>query len=531
MKFSKLPIWLYGFFVVLLIPALLINLGLMTFIDDEGIRVLVAMEMDLSGNWITPTLHGEFYYKKPPLFNWILLGWFKVVGKVNEFTARIPTIIALLGYAGTVFYFYRKALGKEFAFVQVIALITCGRILFWDSMLALIDITFSWVVFTQFMVVYFAFAKKRWLQLFVITYVLTAIGFMLKGLPAIVFQGITLLAYFTFRGAFRQLFKWQHIVGGLIFILIVGGYYGIYHQYNDLNNVFQTLFSESSQRTVVNYGIRNTILHVFTFPGEMTYHFLPWSFLIIYVLRWDILEKLKADPFITFNAFIFLVNILIYWTSPEVYPRYLLMFVPLIFSVLFYLHHLHKLENSWQYKGVRLFFWVLVVILTVGWLVIPFMDRLDFIHLKNMKAILLGVLVVVIVSIFHRKDWNRFVLIGFLLLVFRIGFNFFVLPDRNANDFGDLCRQSSLAIGQKYQDKPMYVWQFETEMQMTNSTYLTDMRQSIIPVATKPAEEESVYIIDPDSFPELSYTVVDSIYVRHGRKTYHIASFTNSDND
>ena len=39
---------------------------------DEAIRSLVALEMKLSGNLITPTLHGEYYYNKPPLYNWIL---------------------------------------------------------------------------------------------------------------------------------------------------------------------------------------------------------------------------------------------------------------------------------------------------------------------------------------------------------------------------------------------------------------------------------------------------------------------------
>ena len=61
---------------LLLLPALLINLGLMTFIDDEAIRALVALEMKWSGNFITPTLHGEYYYNKPPLFNGILLVFF-----------------------------------------------------------------------------------------------------------------------------------------------------------------------------------------------------------------------------------------------------------------------------------------------------------------------------------------------------------------------------------------------------------------------------------------------------------------------
>ena len=60
----------YGVILVLLLPALLINLGLLTLINDEAIRGLVALEMQISGNYITPTLNGAFYYNKPPLYNW-----------------------------------------------------------------------------------------------------------------------------------------------------------------------------------------------------------------------------------------------------------------------------------------------------------------------------------------------------------------------------------------------------------------------------------------------------------------------------
>ena len=88
--------WLYGFAVLLLFPALLINLGLIAFIDDEGIRSLVALQMKFSGNYITPTLFGEYYYNKPPLYNWILLAFFEFTGIANEWTARIPTLIFLL---------------------------------------------------------------------------------------------------------------------------------------------------------------------------------------------------------------------------------------------------------------------------------------------------------------------------------------------------------------------------------------------------------------------------------------------------
>lgn len=526
MKSNDLPFWVYLTFLVLLLPALLINLGLMTFIDDEGIRTLVAQEMDLSGNWITPTLHGEFYYKKPPLFNWILLVWFNIVGKVTEFTARIPTVAALIGYGATVYWYFRRAYAPSFAFMQVVALLTCGRILFWDSLLALIDVTFSWVVFTQFMVTYFAFAKKRWLNLFVLTYLLTAIAFLLKGLPAIVFQGITLLAYFSFRGAFRHLFRWEHLVGGLVFVILVGGYYGMYHQYNDLSNVFPTLFSESSQRTVVYYGAWDTLLHIFTFPLEMTYHFLPWSVLILYVLQRGVWKKIKTDAFMSFNTVVFLANVVIYWVSPEVYPRYLLMFIPLVFSVLFYLHGMHQKKNTWQFRMVMGFFALLVIVLGLAWWIPPFLSRLDVVPHRYLKSFGLAFLAVGLVWLYFRKNSYRLAIAGVLLLVFRIGFDFFVLTDRNAHDYGDVCRQSSIEAGRAFKDRPMYVYGFDTEMQMTNSTYLTKERQSIIPVVTVPTDESNaVYIIDPSSYPDLKYAVLDSVFLRHGKRTFYIGSF------
>ncbi|MBK6947213.1 MAG: glycosyltransferase family 39 protein [Haliscomenobacter sp.] len=104
----------------------------MTFIDDEAIRALVALEMDLSGNYITPTLHGAFYYNKPPLFNWILLLFFRLSGQFDELTARLPTVLALLGYGLTVFLGFRKQYSLRTGFLAAFTLITCGRILFWD---------------------------------------------------------------------------------------------------------------------------------------------------------------------------------------------------------------------------------------------------------------------------------------------------------------------------------------------------------------------------------------------------------------
>lgn len=520
MKDQQRNTLLYILGILLLFPALLINLGLMTFIDDEGIRSLVALEMKLSGNYITPTLHRAFYYNKPPLYNWILLFYFNLLGQINEFTVRIPTIVSLCGFALTVFYSFRKHLGSYLAAVTAFALITCGRILFWDSMLGLIDITFSWVIFLLFLSVYTQFQRRNWLLLFVLSYFFAAIGFMLKGLPAVVFQGFTLLAYFIYQKEFRRFFSWQHVLGGLVFVLIVGSYYAVYVQYNGLDTVFQTLFSESAKRTAVQFGWWKTFLHLFTFPLEMLYHFVPWSLLMVYLLRKESWQIIRQNSFLAFCALCFMVNILVYWSSVEVYPRYLLMFCPLLFGLLLYLHGHFSAQPNWTSKLVNGFMALFCAALIIGSIAPLFLPQTQSTPQLYLKSGVLLLAALALNGLYWQWKPQRLLIVALVLLVGRIGFNWFVLPDRNAHDYGDLCRKSSIEIGQGFRNQDLYVYG-ETPMQWTNSIYLTNARGKIIPIQKENFDTSALYIVDP----AMHYGVVDSIAelkVRHDQRNFII---------
>lgn len=513
--------WFYIAAIFLLFPALLINLGILTFIDDEGIRSLVALEMKLSGNYITPTMMGDYYYNKPPLYNWILLIFFNLFGFIDEWSARIPTVLALMGYAFTVYYFFRKHFSKENAFLNAFFLITCGRILFWDSMLGLIDTCFSWVTFTSFMLVFHFYEKRNYWALFLTTYLLTAVGFLMKGLPSIVFQGTTLIVFLIYKREFKRLFSIQHILSGLLCVTIIASYYLVYSQYNDLETVFQTLFSESSKRTVVEFGVGKAVMHFLTFPFEMLYHFLPWSLMIIYFLRKDILNLIKSNSFITFNLLMFLSNILIYWTSPQVYPRYLLMMIPLIFSSYLYLHQIHQKENTWQFKFLDKLFLVVCPLIAVLSFAPLFLERTASVPYLIPKTLVWGIGLCAATFLYYRFKLKRLLSLVVFLLIFRIGFNWFVLPDRNGEDYGDVCRQTTFAAAKLAPEKKMYVYRY-TVIQPTNGFYLTKTRGEIIPRKMDDFDLDAVYIINPKKYPEVVYKKIGSFHVRHGRKIYDI---------
>lgn len=520
MKISNRALYILA--LILLVPALLSNLGLLAFIDDEGIRSLVALEMELSGNWITPTLHGDFYYKKPPLFNWILGAWYQITGQINEFHARVPTAAILLGYATSIFAVLRPKYGTKFAFLSAFMLITCGRVLFWESMLSLIDMTFSWVMFMVFMVIYHFMEKERYWLLFLLSYILAALGFMLKGLPAIVFQGLTLLMYFIYCRQFKKLFSLAHLLGGLVFVAIVGGYYAIYDQYNSLENVFATLFTESSKRTAANFSVGDTIGHLIAFPFELIYHFLPWTLLVLAFLKKDALALIRKDRFITFCLLAFGANIWIYWISPEVYPRYFLMLMPLVFISSLYLFDFHKKENTLVYRLIDRLLLVICILLSLASWAPLFVDAIQFIpHL--VPKTLLGVVLLsgATIGYFYKKE-QRFIYLVLFLLGFRILFNFFVLPHRNADDYGDVVRKQAQYLGKTYQDQELYVYK-DLLMEPALSFYMTNAREDIIPIKYQDFPKDALYIVHPDTLPKLKFEIVDSLMQRHRDKpTYFI---------
>ncbi|MFN2431072.1 MAG: ArnT family glycosyltransferase, partial [Cryomorphaceae bacterium] len=221
-------------FAVLLLPALLINLDAHHLFvhTDEGRRALVALEMILKNEYLAPTLNGEFYYEKPPLFNWILVASFKLFGSYSAFALRFPVVVFTLGFAWSIVAFLKPIMGNKKAWLVMAASITTGRILFYDSFLGLIDIGLAVLVFVNFMLFYVLGRQKRYLLLFALTYIIAAVGYLMKGLPSLVFQFFTIVAYAVYIKDWKFIFHKYNFLCTLIFILPVGAYYYFYEQVN-----------------------------------------------------------------------------------------------------------------------------------------------------------------------------------------------------------------------------------------------------------------------------------------------------------
>jgi 4-amino-4-deoxy-L-arabinose transferase-like glycosyltransferase len=71
-------------------------LGSLAIKGEEGRRILPAVRMIETGDYIVPRVGSATYFRKPPLVNWLVAGSFKVFRVRNEWTARLPSALSVL---------------------------------------------------------------------------------------------------------------------------------------------------------------------------------------------------------------------------------------------------------------------------------------------------------------------------------------------------------------------------------------------------------------------------------------------------
>lgn len=452
------------FFLLLLIalPCFFINLDLLPLFADEPTRANVALEMILSKNFSVPTVGGEFYYNKPPLYNWLLAGVYHLTGNFSEFSTRLPAIIPMFLFAISIFYSVSYFLkDKRIAALSGVLFLVNGRMLIYDSMLGHIDIFYSWLTFGSFMLIFYFYGKKNWFMLFFLSYLITAITFLCKGLPSIVFQGFTLIALLAYTRNLKKLFSWQHILGGLTCILIIGAYFLNYYQYNsNLEGYLSTIWDQSSRRTAAESGTGQALLHFIIFPFEHAGHLFPASLLLLFCFHKDFIPGIKNTPFLKYIAVIFLANIWVYWLSPQTRPRYLLMLYPLLFIVwshAFYTYR-DRLPRINKIFGTVLLALALLVTLAVPAAFLS--DLQDYVSFLGLKVALVFTGCALFTYMIARLRSGRIIAFIGLLLMVRLAFSFFVLPHRLQHMTNNYYRQAAIEMGNISKGQAFYFYRY-----------------------------------------------------------------------
>ena len=432
--------------------------------------------------------------------------FYLVSGNYSDATLRMVAVFCLAAYASIIFLTLRKKMGKKEAFLAAFMFITCGRVLFYDSFHGLIDIGYSALVFLNFMLIWQFIRKEKYLLLFLVSYSLTGITCLMKGIPSFYYQAVALLTVFLLEKKFRILVSLKHIAGILLMVIIVGSYYWAYAARNpgEIGHLLRIMLTESTQKTVMGTGLWRTVVHLFTFPFEFIYHFLPWTLLAICFFRRDIRTILFSNPFIKYCLYLFIFNSVIFWLSPDTFARYLFVHATLLFPVLIYLYEVHRKMDTWQYRTLKIAFisiGILAVVSPIGYL---FFNITRQVELSYLKVCILVLSSAVLFYLLLRLKDRRMIILFALLLTVRIGYNWFVIESWERTGDAAICRDEAIAAGQGTCGTPLKLYR-RTPMETHLQYYITRERMQPLEWTYDLTDTSSYYLIYEPGFEGPEY--------------------------
>jgi 4-amino-4-deoxy-L-arabinose transferase-like glycosyltransferase len=253
------------------------GLGSLEIKGEEGRRILPAVTMLDTGNYLVPQVGSEPYFRKPPLVNWLVAASFKLFGHRNEWTARLPSVLCVLTVALAFITVARASLGANGSLIAALiwmanfGMIEKGR---------LIEIEALYVsLFGLALICWLSWWQQRrpaWLT-WTVPWIFLGLGLLAKGPLHLFFFYAVVLAVLYREGELPKLWHAAHVAGLLLMFGIFAAWAVPYWQAMRGANVAQAWSVQLTGRLGGDdFKLGNWLLNI---PRGLAY-FLPWTLLL-----------------------------------------------------------------------------------------------------------------------------------------------------------------------------------------------------------------------------------------------------------
>ncbi len=277
------------------------GLGALEIKGEEGRRILPAVTMLKTGNYLVPQVGSDPYFTKPPLINWLVAASFKLTGRQNEWSARIPSALCVLLVALAFGTIARRVLGARGALIAALIWLTSfgviekGRLIEIEALYAsLTGLAFiCWLSWWEE-------RRSPWL-VWTVPWIFLGFGLLAKGpLHLVFFYAVMIGVLFSVRRegapaltaesrsarwswpALGPMFHPAHLAGILIMLGIFAAWAVPCLQAMPASDVAHTWTRQFSGRlSGEGFKLSGWILNI---PRGLGY-FLPWTLLILWPRR------------------------------------------------------------------------------------------------------------------------------------------------------------------------------------------------------------------------------------------------------
>jgi 4-amino-4-deoxy-L-arabinose transferase-like glycosyltransferase len=393
----------------------------------EIVRIMFA-----KGEWIVPTVNGDFYTDKPILYFWLALIASKIAGGVSEWPVRLPAALAGIGFVLATYCAGRDFYSPRVGLIAAAVLATSVRVM-WEARWAHID-----TLFGLFFLLTIYFGARSLLRdvgkrEILWAYVFMALAVLAKGLIGVVLPALLLAAFAIVRRDWRIILDARLQLGIPIFLLIVAPWFYLVNSATDGKWLADLIYIHHLQRYTDGIGHRQPIYYYFT---TLPVDFLPWTvFAIPAMFAYFPYRRLMQRPIALFFSLCFLVVFLFFSISDTKRDLYLLPLLPtLALLVGNYIDDLEQkqLPESALYRWLSQSFFGAVAIIGLAVPIVAWVVRRETYWISLPAAVVLavgGILTVVFIR--QRRSLKAVTAVALLMAGATVCASISILPYLN----------------------------------------------------------------------------------------------------
>ena len=330
-------------------------LGSTAFFDKgEPREALAVQDIVRRGEWLFPLKGATDIPSKPPLFHWSAALASKIIGKLDEFTTRLPSAVyATLGVI-VIYLFGRKLFGARIALLGG-GILATTLVYTNQALTARVDMTLCFFV-TLSLVIFYSLYRglltgRLWYFLFYLT---LGVGVLAKGPLGILLPALVIESFLALKKRWDLVFKFSFHPGLILTLLVGVGWYAMALTRGGEGFMDRQLLQENIERFSGGSGHSHPVHYYLPYLFSQG---LPWS-LFLPFLFWEFFKQnLLSDDDTLFLKLWLLVMFAFFSISMGKRPVYLLPLYPalsILMAVWFYHHGALSVGKTVLYRSVAI---------------------------------------------------------------------------------------------------------------------------------------------------------------------------------
>jgi 4-amino-4-deoxy-L-arabinose transferase-like glycosyltransferase len=271
-----------------------IFLGIVYFIGAFCVDVMdidaaqyanISREMADNNNWLQVQYRGEDYYlDKPPLLFWLSALMFKIFGASNFAYRLIPILSTLLGL-WAVYRFTKLYYSEQTAYIAALVMGCCQAFFLMNHDVRCDTLLTNCVMVSIWQIAEYL-SSNRWKNL-IWGFIFAGLAMLAKGPIAVIVVGSAFFVDFVLKRDWKNLFRWQWLVGIAITGLVLLPYcIGLQRQYGN-EGLYFFFWKQSFGRITGESDWANSPGLLFQ-AQNFLWSFLPWVVVFVLAIGWKL---------------------------------------------------------------------------------------------------------------------------------------------------------------------------------------------------------------------------------------------------